>query len=302
MSDVIDQALPQARAVATGDTPKVLPKRRGKGGGVGWPTYVFLVVAVLVSVFPLYYMFVIASVGATAVTSIPPRLYPGTNFFAIAEKVFDTVPFIASLFNSLIVSLSIAVLSAILCAMAGFAFAKLQFPGRNVLFLIVLLTMTVPAQLSIIPQYLIVSALDWVDTLQAIIVPGLASAFGIFWMRQHMSTTVSDELIQAARIDGANSWQLFWRIAFPVVRPAAFVLGLITFTAVWNDFMWPFIVLKSPELFTVQIALKQLQANRSIDVALAMGGSFMATLPLLIAFFFVGRRMVSGIMDGAFKG
>ncbi|MBT2533350.1 carbohydrate ABC transporter permease [Arthrobacter sp. ISL-48] len=146
------------------------------------------------------------------------------------------------------------------------------------------------------------SSLGWVDTLQAIIVPGLASAFGIFWMRQHMATTVSDELIQAARIDGANSWQLFWSIAFPVVRPAAFVLGLISFTAVWNDFMWPFIVLKSPELFTVQIALKQLQANRSVDVALAMGGSFLATLPLLIVFFFVGRRMVSGIMDGAFKG
>ncbi|MGO4248463.1 carbohydrate ABC transporter permease [Paenarthrobacter sp. RAF54_2] len=278
------------------------PKRRGKGGGVSRRVYMFLALAVIVSVFPLYYMFVIASAGATAVTSIPPRMYPGTQFFEVAAKVFDTVPFFASLINSIFVSLTIAVVSAIMCAMAGFAFAKLQFPGRNLLFLIVLLTMTVPAQLSVIPQYLIISGLDWVDTLQAIIVPGLASAFGIFWMRQHMATTVSDELIQSARIDGANSWQMFWGIAFPVVRPAAFVLGLITFTSVWNDFMWPFIVLKSPELFTVQIALKQLQANRTIDVALAMGGSFLATLPLLIVFFFVGRRMVSGIMDGAFKG
>jgi cellobiose transport system permease protein len=301
MADVIDQAVPRTLA-APGEKQTALPKRRGKGGGVGWKVYVFLGLAVAVSVFPLYYMFVVASVGATAVTSIPPRLYPGGNFFTVAAKVFETVPFFASLLNSVIVSLAVAVISAILCAMAGFAFAKLHFPGRNLLFLIVLLTMTVPAQLSVIPQYLIVSQLGWVDTLQAIIVPGLASAFGIFWMRQHMATTVSDELIQAARLDGANSWQLFWGVAFPVVRPAAFVLGLITFTAVWNDFMWPFIVLKSPELFTVQIALKQLQANRTIDVALAMGGSFMATLPLLIVFFFVGRRMVSGIMDGAFKG
>jgi len=301
MSDVIDQVVPQASA-ARGAKPIRLPKRRGTAGRIGWPVYVFLGLAVVVSVFPLYYMFVIASAGATAVTSIPPRMYPGTQFFDIAAKVFDTVPFFASLINSVFVSLTIAVVSAIMCAMAGFAFAKLQFPGRNVLFLIVLLTMTVPAQLSVIPQYLIVSGLGWVDTLQAIIVPGLASAFGIFWMRQHMATTVSDELIQSARLDGANSWQLFWAIAFPVVRPAAFVLGLITFTGVWNDFMWPFIVLKSPELFTVQIALKQLQANRTIDVALAMGGSFLATLPLLVVFFFVGRRMVSGIMDGAFKG
>jgi cellobiose transport system permease protein len=301
MSDVIDQVVPQAPATPEGQ-PMRLPKRRGTAGRIGWPVYVFLALAVVVSVFPLYYMFVIASAGATAVTSVPPRMYPGTQFFDIAAKVFDTVPFFASLINSVFVSLTIAVVSAIMCAMAGFAFAKLQFPGRNLLFLIVLLTMTVPAQLSVIPQYLIVSGLGWVDTLQAIIVPGLASAFGIFWMRQHMATTVSDELIQSARLDGANSWQLFWAIAFPVVRPAAFVLGLITFTGVWNDFMWPFIVLKSPELFTVQIALKQLQANRTIDVALAMGGSFLATLPLLIVFFFVGRRMVSGIMDGAFKG
>jgi cellobiose transport system permease protein len=300
MSQAVDRAIPAAVAapVAVGRRPR----RTGKSGKIGWGTYALLSLAVLVSVFPLYYMFVIASVGAQAVTSSPPRLYPGFNFWAIAEKVFEIVPFVQSLINSVIVSLSIAVLVAILSALAGFAFAKLSFPGRNLLFLIVILTMTVPAQLSVIPQYLLISWIGWVDTLQAVIVPGLASAFGIFWMRQHMAATVSDELVQAARIDGANSWQLFWGIAFPVVRPAAFVLGLITFTSAWNDFMWPFIVLKSPELFTVQIALKQLQANRSIDLALAMGGSFMATLPLLIVFFFVGRRMVAGIMDGAFKG
>ncbi|MEV4687000.1 carbohydrate ABC transporter permease [Microbacterium sp. LWH3-1.2] len=302
MSDVIDQAVPLAGQEALARPKKRRSRRGARAGHVSWPVYLMLIIAVLISVFPLYYMFVIASVGASAVTSMPPRLYPGFNFFEIAGKVFDTVPFFQSLINSVIVSLAIAVIASLLCALAGFAFAKLEFPGRNALFLIVLLTMTVPAQLSVIPQYLIISWLDWVDTLQAIIVPGLASAFGIFWMRQHMATTLNDELMQAARIDGANSWQIFWRIGFPVVRPAAFVLGLITFTAVWNDFMWPFIVLKSPELFTVQIVLKQLQANRTIDLALTMGGSFMATLPLLIVFFFVGRRMVAGIMDGAFKG
>jgi cellobiose transport system permease protein len=282
----------------------VLPKRRrgGRLGRVPWFVYLLLAVAVVICAFPLYYMLVVASVGASAVTSVPPRLYPGFNLVAVATKVFETVPFVRSLLNSVFVSLAVAVVSVVLCSLAGFAFAKLEFRGRNALFVLVLLTMTVPAQLSVIPQYLIISKLGWVDSLQAVIVPGLANAFGIFWMRQHMSSTVSDELIQAAKIDGCNSWQLFRHIAYPVVRPAAFVLGLLTFTAVWNDFMWPFIVLKSPELFTVQIALKQLQANRSIDVALAMGGSFMATLPLLILFFFVGRRMITGIMDGAFKG
>ncbi|OJV59285.1 MAG: sugar ABC transporter permease [Cellulomonas sp. 73-145] len=277
-------------------------RRRRRPGAVPWYVYLLLIIAVVISAFPLYYMFVVATAGASAVTSVPPRLYPGTDLVGVATRVFNTVPFVRALLNSAFVSLSVAVISVVLCAVAGFAFAKLEFRGRNALFVLVLLTMTVPAQLSVIPQYLIVSKLGWVDSLQAIIVPGLASAFGIFWMRQHMSSTVSDELMQAARLDGCGSWQLFWRIAFPVVRPAAFVLGLITFTAVWNDFMWPFIVLKSPELFTVQIALKQLQANRTVDVALALGGSFLATLPLLVTFAFAGRRMVSGIMDGAFKG
>jgi len=133
-------------------------------------------------------------------------------------------------------------------------------------------------------------------------VPGLASAFGIFWMRQHIAATVSDELVQAARIDGASTWQIFWRIAFPIVRPAAFVLGLFGFVTAWNDFLWPFIVLKSPERFTAQIAIKALQNSYTIDLGLAMSGSFLATLPLLVLFVFVGKRMVAGILEGAFKG
>jgi cellobiose transport system permease protein len=133
-------------------------------------------------------------------------------------------------------------------------------------------------------------------------VPELASAFGIFWMRQHIAATISDELMQAARMDGASTWQIFWRIAFPIVRPAAFVIGLFGFVMAWNDFLWPFVVLKSPERFTAQIAIKALQNSYTIDLGLAMSGSFLATLPALVLFVFVGRRMVAGILDGAFKG
>jgi cellobiose transport system permease protein len=178
----------------------------------------------------------------------------------------------------------------------------MTFKGRDVLFLLLVLTMTVPAQLGVIPQYLIISKLGWVDTLQALIVPGLVSAFGIFWMRQHISATINDELLQAARMDGCGSWQIFTRIAFPVVRPAAAVLGLLGFVNSWNDFLWPFIVLKSPEHYTAQIAIKALQSNMSIDLGLAMAGSFLVTVPLLVLFAFFGKQMVSGIMDGAFKG
>ncbi|MGW5156581.1 carbohydrate ABC transporter permease [Nonomuraea wenchangensis] len=273
-----------------------------KADRVRWWTYLLLAVATLACVFPLYWMFVVATTDTAVATRMPPEIIPGGNFFHLAGLVFTTVPFVRSIINSVIVAGSIGVGHAVLCSLAGFAFAKLRFRGRNALFLVVVLTMTVPTQLAVIPQYMIISSLGWVDTLQALIVPGLASAFGIFWMRQHLSTTISDEILQAARIDGATTWQIFWRIAFPLVRPAAFVLGLLGFVTAWNDFLWPFIVLKSPEMYTAQIAIKALQNNYVVDLGLAMSGSFLATLPLLVLFVFVGRRMVAGIMDGAFKG
>lgn len=278
------------------------PRRRRRLNRVPFMVYALLGIMVLLSVFPLYWMFVVATTDSATATSLPPHIVPGDNFLHLARLVVDTVPFVQALVNSLAVATSIGVGQAVLCALAGFAFAKLSFPGRNTLFLIVVLTMTVPAQLAVIPQYLIMSELGWVDTLQAVIVPGLVSAFGIFWMRQHIGNTIDDELMHAAHVDGATTWQIFWRIVFPIVRPAAFVLGLFGFVYAWNDFLWPFIVLKSPERHTVQIAIKALQNNRDIDLGLAMSGSFLATLPLLVLFVFVGRRLVQGIMEGAFKG
>jgi cellobiose transport system permease protein len=282
--------------------PARRPESRGRVGRVRWWAYLLLIIAAFACLFPLYWMFVVATTDTAAATKLPPQVLPGGNFFKLATLVFTTVPFVQAFVNSLIVAGAIGIGHAILCTLAGFAFAKLRFRGRNTLFVLLVITMTVPTQLAVIPQYMIISQLGWVDTLQALIVPGLASAFGIFWMRQHISSTISDELLQAARVDGATSWQMYWRIILPIVRPAAFVLGLLGFVTAWNDFLWPFIVLKSPEMYTVQIAIKALQNSFHIDLGLAMSGSFLATIPLLVLFVIVGRRMVAGIMDGAFKG
>ncbi len=276
--------------------------RPPSGDRVRWWVYALLALAAFACLFPLYWMFIVATTDTATAIKLPPEIVPGGNFFHLAGLVFSTVPFVRSIVNSLVVAGSIGVGQAVLCALAGFAFAKMRFRGRNALFLFVVLTMTVPTQLAIVPQYMIISSLGWVDTLQALIVPGLANAFGIFWMRQHIASAISDEILQAARIDGASTWQIFWRVAFPLVRPAAFVLGLLGFVTAWNDFLWPFVVLKSPEMYTVQIAIKALQNSFNIDLGLAMSGSFLATLPLLVLFVFVGRRMVAGIMNGAFKG
>jgi cellobiose transport system permease protein len=282
--------------------PASRPRRTHRLNRVRWWVYGLLGLMTLLCVFPLYWMFVVSTTDSATATTLPPHVLPGRNFLHLAGLVFDTVPFVRALVNSLIVATAIGAGQAVLCALAGFAFAKLTFRGRNTLFLIVVLTMTVPTQLSVIPQYLIASELGWVDTLQALIVPGLVSAFGIFWMRQHIAHAIDDELLQAARMDGATTWQIFWRVAFPLVRPAAFVLGLFGFVNAWNDFLWPFIVLKSPDRYTIQIAIKALQSSRDIDLGLAMSGSFLATLPLLVLFILVGRRLVDGIMEGAFKG
>ncbi|MEY2849216.1 MAG: hypothetical protein RI885_1883 [Actinomycetota bacterium] len=284
--------------------PSANPQRRQRGfsGRVRWWTYLLLAFAVFLCVFPLYWMFVVASNNSAAVSQLPPAVIPGGNFFVLAEQVVTLVPFVQSLLNSFIVATGIAIGQMFLSTLAGFAFAKLEFRGKNALFIFVIGTMMVPTQLSVIPLYLVMSNIGWIDTLQALIVPGIASAFGIFWMRQHISGVVNTELMQAARIDGCSTWQIYWRIAFPLVKSAGFVLALLAFVTSWNDFLWPLIVLQSPENYTVQLAIKALQSQYFVDFGLAMSGSFLATLPLLILFIFVGRKMVDGVMDGAFKG
>lgn len=279
------------------------PRRQQRfSGRVRWWTYLLLSIAVFLSVFPLYWMFVVASNSSAAVSQLPPAIIPGGNFFALAEEVVTTVPFVQSLLNSFLVATTVAVGQMFLSTLAGFAFAKLEFRGKTALFIFVIGTMMVPTQLSVIPLYLVMGNLGWIDSLQALIVPSLASAFGIFWMRQHLSTVLNSELMQAARVDGCSTWQIYWRIAFPLVRSAGFVLALLAFVTAWNDFLWPLIVLQSPENYTVQLAIRALRSQYFVDFGLSMSGSFLATIPLLILFAFVGKRMVAGVMDGAFKG
>ena len=197
---------------------------------------------------------------------------------------------------------SIALAQVFFSTLAGFAFAKLKFPLRNVLFYIVVGTMMVPLQLGIIPQFMLISNLGWVNSLRALIVPGMVSAFGVFWMRQYIDGSVPDELLQAAKVDGASVWRQYWNITLPMVRPAAAVLGLFGFMAAWNDFLWPLVVLNSPNSFTVQVALRQLQSTAYVtDFGVQFAGVFMATIPLILIFIFLGRQLIGGIMEGALK-
>ncbi|GAA2031361.1 carbohydrate ABC transporter permease [Agromyces tropicus] len=298
----VDESAPAAPPRAPRSAPAARRRRRRAHGRVGWFTYVVLGVTAFFSLFPLYWMFVVASNDSSAVNRVPPVVVPGAQFLDNAAQVFEAVPFWQNLANSFIVSIAIAIGQVLLSALAGFAFAKLDFPGRTALLVLVVGTMTVPLQLAVVPQFMIINELGWVNDLKALIVPGLVTAFGVFWMRQAIDNSLPDELVDAARIDGARNLRVFWSIALPSIRPAASVLGLFAFMTAWNDFFWPLIVLNSPGAFTVQVALRQLQSQAYVtDYGVQMAGIVLGTVPLLLIFVLLGRQIVGGIMEGALK-
>jgi cellobiose transport system permease protein len=282
-------------------TPRIR-RRAPRWQRVSLVSYISLGIVAFASVFPFYWMFVVASQGTEAISNPTPVFIPGPRFLEVVANVYEVIPFNAALINTTIVGVVVAVAQVFFSALAGFAFAKLNFRGSKFMILFVIGTMMLPSQLGIIPLYMMISQAGWMDTLNALIVPALVTAFGVFWMRQIVDAQVPNELLEAASIDGAGVMRIYWNIVLPIIRQSGFVLGLFSFLASWNDFLWPSLVLQTPANFTAQVAVSQLKASYVIDYALNLGGAFMATVPLLLLFVFVGRRLVSGVMDGAVKG
>jgi cellobiose transport system permease protein len=280
------------------------PGLRQKVATLGKPrkaTYVVLAIFVLGSLFPFYWSFLVASRDNGMLTERIPPFVPGGNFFANAARVFDTVPFWKALANSVIVSGTVTLTTVLFSSLAGFAFAKLRFRGRDKLFVFIVVTLAVPTQLGIIPLFIAMSELGWSGSLTAVIVPNLVTAFGVFWMRQYTLDALPYELIEAARVDGCSMIRIFWNICMPAVRPAAAILAMFTFMMSWNDFLWPLVVLDAGNP-TVQVALEKLQSGYYVDYSLVLAGTTLATIPILIVFVLLGRQIVAGIMQGAVKG
>lgn len=262
-----------------------------------------LILAAILSFFPLYWMAVVASRSSEDAYQWPPAFIPGGNLGENIQRVLDNsdAAIFKGIVNSFIVAGTITISTVFFSALAGFAFAKLRFRGRNGLLLGVLLTMMVPIQLGILPLYILMSRLGWLNDIKAVIVPFLISGFGIFLMRQYAMQSVPDELIEAARVDGCSTWRVFRHVVVPALRPAAGVLGLLTFMLHWNEFFWPFIVLADPGNPTVQISLRTLNTAYHQDMSQIFAGMVIATLPLLVIFILFFRQIISGIMDGAVK-
>jgi cellobiose transport system permease protein len=263
--------------------------------------YLGVIVLTVVSAFPLYYTIVMASHTNAEMAAATPPLLPNATLFGNLKKAFELAPLNHGLVNSVIVSGAITLGTVTFCTLAGFAFAKLRFRGRNLLLGLCVATMMVPMQMGIIPLYMMMSKLGLTGHLQAVILPTLVTAFGVFFMRQYISGAVPDELLDAGYVDGANTLQTFLYVVVPAARPAMAVLAMLTFLTAWNDFFWPIIALSSQNP-TIQVAFQSLATGYAPQQSIIMAGTLYGTVPVLVVFAFLGKHIVGGIMQGAVKG
>ena len=278
------------------------PARKGKGvrNAARW-AHLPLVLTTLLLLFPFYWTVVMATNTNSDFYLTPPKVVPGTHLLENISSVLTSINFFGSMANTFIVAASVTALVLFLDSMAAFAFAKYDFPAKNLLFGLMLAFFMVPAQLSTVPQFITMIQIGWVGTLQALIVPAAANAFGIFWMRQYISTAVPDEILDAAVVDGCGFFRQYVLVVLPVIRPGLAFLGIYTFVAAWNDYVWPLIVLINPDMLTLQVALSQLNTTRGTDYAVVMAGALLAIIPLVVVFLVFSKQFVSDSVKGAVR-
>ena len=253
-------------------------------------------------ILPFIWMVSTSLKPADEIFAIPPIIFSPNSSLNAYIYLQEQYNILGIVWNTFFVAFSATILRLFFCALGGYGFAKFKFPGQGALFAFLLGTMVIPSAITLVPLYIIMRDLKWIDTFWPLIIPGAANAFGIFFMRQYIMS-VSNELMDAARIDGAGEFTIFWRIILPIVAPGLTSLGLIFFMGSWNDFLGPLIYLKSPEHFTLPLIIRSLigPVGRTVyDVQMAT--SVISLIPLLIIFLIFQRRFVEGITAGAIKG
>jgi len=263
--------------------------------------WIAVAVGAVIMLAPFYFMFVFATQSRTEIFSLPPPLLFGDDLMANLQILTERIPFWRNLGWSIYVALASTALTLLFCSMGGYAFAIYEFRYKNVLFAIVMGTMLLPSFMNMIPTFLIMDALGWIDQPRALYIPGAAGAFGIFLMRQFVASSIPKDLVEAARMDGCSEFGIYARIVLPLLKPALGTLGLITFIASWNNFISPLIVMRSPEMYTLPLALRSLQNPVNTEWGALMTGSAIATLPLLVLFLLSSRQLIAGLTTGAVK-
>ena len=290
-------------ALASMAAPSAEPGRRTRRRlkGAGWFTYLLLGLTAFLFLLPFYYMIVVGSRTMSEINQVPPPLTPGGNLWHNIQAALEQQNIGKAIVNSVIVSGSVTICTVLFCTLGGFAFAKLRFRGRNVLFAIAIGTLLIPPSLGVVPLYKIMADLGLAGSLWSVILPTVCTAFGVFFMRQYLHQALPDELLEAAKVDGATTTRTLWSVVLPIARPGMAVLAMLTFMASWNDFFWPIIALNSTNP-TVQVALNNLGGGYVPDQSIILAGTLVGTLPVIVVFVLLGRQIVGGIIAGAVKG
>src|SRR5215207_20855 len=292
--DAIDRSLPPRTEADLGGSR---PRMRATDLLI----YAVLILAGLAFLLPFYWMIVSSFRPTAQFFQIPIPLVPNPPSLENFETLFARSMFGQGLFNSAFLAVVSVILQVWFCALAGYTFAKLRFRGRDPLFIGILTTMMIPLGVGLIPNFIIMTRIGWVDTYRALIVPGIANAFGIFWMRQYCFS-VPDELLDAARVDGAGEFGIFSRIVLPVIRPALASLAIFVFLSSWNDFLQPLVFLRSEDKFTVQLWLSIVEKQLNVSQpAIVMAGSLLARVPIIIMFVALPRHFIAGLTAGSVK-
>jgi multiple sugar transport system permease protein len=263
--------------------------------------YAALIAGALAALFPMLWMVSASLMPTGEATSDPPRFVPSRLTGEHYRALFTRLNLGRYLLNSTIVALTVTAISLFVNSMAGYAFAKLRFRGRDRLFRALTTGLVIPVQVAMLPLFLLMKELGMINTYWGVIVPGLASIFGIFLVRQY-ALSIPDDLLDAARIDGAGELRIYWSIVLPTIRPILATLAIWTFLATWNDFMWPLIVLSDESRFTLPVALANLSGEHVADTELMMAGSVLTVLPVMLVFLFLQRFYIAGITAGSVKG
>lgn len=275
--------------------------RAGKKRLIDWVVFVLLLVGTLVTCGPFAWTIATSFKPDAEVFAYPPSLFTSDPQPRNYVDLFTAIPFGRALLNSAIVVLSITVLQLVICSLAAYAFAFLKFRGRETLFVLFLAALMVPPQVTLIPNFILIRNLGWIDTYQGLILPFAFSSFGVFLLRQYF-LTIATELIEAARLDGCNHWKIYLFVVLPLARPALGALAIFAFVSQWNNFLWPLITTTRPEMQTVTVALSTLQGQFNTDWPLLMAGSVLAIAPVLIVFILGNRAFISGLTAGSFGG
>lgn len=260
-----------------------------------------LILLVVLTIVPFLYMMLSAFKPNTEIFGTPITFFPQSPTFENVQSLLANFPFVRWAWNTIVVAVVGSLLSVLLSSLAGFAFAKYEFRYKNVLFMLMLATLLIPNQVLLVPQFEVVRTLGWFNTYEGLIIPRAVGAFGIFLMRQY-TVSLPSELLDAARVDGATEFGIWWRIVLPLVRPGLAVLGILSFTGLWNDFFWPLIITTDPSMFVVNLGISSLVGPYDYQYGILLSGTLLACLPVIIIFLFFQRQFIAGFTEGAFKG